>query len=98
MRMSWSAKKTSAVTAARSIGRQTRTSRLLRATGLSLISIFLSQPTKPAYSADEPPAWAYPMTPPDFKLPPDDGKLHHVPDSSAAFTTTQLRDRFFAKD
>jgi cytochrome c553 len=38
------------------------------------------------------------MTPPDFKLPPDDGKLHHVPDSSAAFTTTQLRDRFFAKD
>jgi cytochrome c553 len=38
------------------------------------------------------------MTPPGFKLPPDDGKLHHVPDSSAAFTTAQLNDRFFTKD
>jgi hypothetical protein len=72
------------------------TTRLVLAAALSLI--FSSQPTTPASSADGPPAWAYPMTPPDFKLPPDDGKLHHVPDSSAAFTTTQLRDRFFAKD
>jgi cytochrome c553 len=70
--------------------------RFALATALSLA--VLSQPTKPACSADRPPAWAYPMTPQDFKLPPDDGKLHHVPDSSAAFTTTQLRDRFFAKD
>jgi cytochrome c553 len=38
------------------------------------------------------------MTPRDFKLPPDDGKVHHVPNSSAAFTTSQLRDRFFTKD
>jgi cytochrome c553 len=38
------------------------------------------------------------MTPPGFKLPPDDGKLHQVPDSSAAFTTAQLNDRFFTKD
>ena len=59
---------------------------------------FLSQPAKPAHCADEPPKWAYPITPPDFKLPPDDGKLKHVLDSSAAFTTSQLRDRFFAKD
>ena len=70
--------------------------RLVVATALSLA--FLSQPTKPAHCADEPPKWAYPITPPDFKLPPDDGKLKHVPDSSAAFTTSQLRDRFFAKD
>ena len=53
---------------------------------------------QPAYTADEPPAWAYPITPPDFKLPPDDGRLHHVPDSSAAFTASQIRDRFFTKD
>ena len=38
------------------------------------------------------------MNPPDFKLPPDDGTLRHVPDSSAAFTLTQLRDLFFAPD
>jgi cytochrome c553 len=69
---------------------------LLWASVLSLASI--SQPTKPACGADAPPAWAYPITPSDFKLPPDDGQLKHVPDSSAAFTTTQLRDRFFAKD
>lgn len=70
--------------------------RLVVATALSLA--LLSQPTKPAHCADEPPKWAYPITPLDFKLPPDDGKLKHVPDSSAAFTTSQLRDRFFAKD
>jgi len=99
MRMPWSArKKMCAVAAARSVARRIRTQRLLWAIAPSLISIFLSQPTKPAHSANEPPAWAYPMTPPDFKLPPDDGRLHRVPDSSAAFTTIQLRDRFFAKD
>ena len=27
----------------------------------------------PAHAADAPPAWAYPVNPPDFKLPPDDG-------------------------
>jgi cytochrome c553 len=57
-----------------------------------------SEAIKPAYTADEPPAWAYPVTPPDFKLPPDDGSLKHVPDSSAAFSISQIRDRFFTKD
>ena len=52
----------------------------------------------PAQSQEGPPPWAYPVNPPDFKLPPDDGTLRHVPDSSAAFTLTQLRDRFFAPD
>jgi cytochrome c553 len=70
--------------------------RSILAAALSLT--FPLQPTTAAYSADGPPAWAYPMPPPEFKLPPDDGKLHHVPDSSAGFTTTQLRDRFLAKD
>lgn len=72
------------------------TIRLALATALSMA--FPLQPTTRAASDDGPPAWAYPMTPPGFKLPPDDGKVHHVPDSSAAFTTAQLQDRFFTKD
>jgi len=47
---------------------------------------------------DGPPAWAYPVGPPDFKLPPDDGKLQHVPDSEMAYSIPQTRDRFFAPD
>lgn len=57
-----------------------------------------SEALQPAYTADKPPAWAYPVTPPDFKLPPDDGSVKHVPDSSAAFSIGQIRDRFFTKD
>jgi cytochrome c553 len=38
------------------------------------------------------------VNPPDFKPPPDDGTLRRVPESSAAFTLTQLRDLFFAPD
>ena len=49
-------------------------------------------------SEERPPGWAYPDNPPNFKLPPDDGTLRRVPESNAAFTLTQLRDRFFAPD
>jgi cytochrome c553 len=45
-----------------------------------------------------PPAWAYPVNPPDFKPPPDDGKPRQVPDSSASYSVPQTRDRFFAPD
>ncbi len=83
-----------ALTVGRSVAKR-MTMSLALATALSFA--LPSQATLSADSADKP-AWAYPITPPDFKLPPDDGKVHHVPDSSAAFTTTQLRDRFFAKD
>src|SRR6201992_251093 len=72
------------------------TTRLMLAAVLSLTC--LSHAATSAYGADAPPAWAYPVPSSDVKLPPDDGKLHHVPDSSVAFTTTQLRDRFIAKD
>ena len=48
--------------------------------------------------AEEPPAWAYPVNPPDFKPPVDDGSLRHVPGSSQAYTLTQLRDLFMAPD
>jgi cytochrome c553 len=51
-----------------------------------------------AQSDEGPPAWAYPVNPPDLKPPPDDGTLRRVPGSTAAFTLTQLRDRFFAPD
>jgi len=47
---------------------------------------------------EAPPAWAYVVNPPDFRPPPDDGRLRHVPDSTAAFTLTQVRDLFFAPD
>lgn len=51
-----------------------------------------------AHAEDRPPVWAYPVNPPDFKLPPDDGKLRHVPDSSLTFSLAQTRDRFFSPD
>ena len=43
-----------------------------------------------------PPPWAYPVNPPDFKPAPDDGTLRRVPDSSAGYTLTQIRDLFVA--
>jgi cytochrome c553 len=85
----------SAVTTGRSVAKLT-TLRLVLATAFSLALPL--QPAPRASSDNGPPAWAYPVTPPGFKLPPDDGKLHRVPDSSAAFTTAQLYDRFFTKD
>jgi cytochrome c553 len=54
-----------------------------------------SAPAAPV--SDSFPAWAYPWAP-DFKVPPDDGRPTHVPDSTAAFTVTQERDLFFVPD
>jgi cytochrome c553 len=51
-----------------------------------------------AQADDAPPAWAYAVNPPDFKLRPDDGTSRHVPDSTAAFTLSQARDLFSALD
>jgi cytochrome c553 len=48
----------------------------------------------PTDSQEIPPAWAYPVNPPDLKLPPDDGTIRRVPGSDAGYTLTQLRDRF----
>ena len=47
-------------------------------------------------AAVDPPSWAYPVNPPDFKAKPDDGQPRHVPDSTATYTLTQLRDLFAA--
>src|SRR5215472_7747016 len=49
-----------------------------------------------AAPAAEPPAWAYPVNPPDLKPRTDDGVMRRVPDSSATYSVTQLRDRFIA--
>ena len=49
-----------------------------------------------ATAADAPPRWAYPENNPNYKPPVDDGNLVRVPDSTAGYTWTQLRDRFIA--
>ena len=48
--------------------------------------------------ADNAPDWAYPVNPPGFKPKPDDGTQRRIPGSTASFTLTQLRDRFFSPD
>jgi cytochrome c553 len=65
---------------------------------LALASAFVLVAAMPAYGAEGPPAWAYPVNPPDFKLSPDDGAPRRVPDSTATYTLSQLRDRFIAPD
>src|SRR4051812_11742718 len=51
-----------------------------------------------ANAEDRPPEWAYPVNPPGFKPPPDDGRPRQVPDSSAVYNVAQTRDRFLAPD
>jgi cytochrome c553 len=52
----------------------------------------------PAHHEDVPPAWAYPFDPPGLVPPVDDGTLRHVPESSLAYTLSQVRDGFHAPD
>lgn len=61
-----------------------------------LASAFTLASAAPAQ--DGPPAWAYVLNPPGFKQPPDDGTIRHVPDSTAGWTITQLRDFYFSPD
>jgi len=51
-----------------------------------------------APGAEEPPAWAYPVNPPDSRPAVDDGSLRRVPGSTRAYTLSQLRDFFMAPD
>lgn len=80
----------------------------VRAIGVMLAAILLfavpavaqtpSAGSTPSTSTTVPlPAWAYPWDP-NFKVPPDDGVPRRVPDSTATFTLTQIRDLFFAPD
>lgn len=63
---------------------------------LALTAIF----SAPAVASTDgkPPAWAYPVNPPDFKPRAEDSVPRHVPDSSAAYSVTQLSNRFIAPD
>ncbi|MGB8588625.1 MAG: cytochrome C-binding protein, partial [Pseudolabrys sp.] len=60
----------------------------------SIISVAL--PAAAAMAADAPPQWAYPANNPNYKPPVDDGRRVRVPDSTAGYTWSQLRDRFIA--
>ena len=51
-----------------------------------------------AIAAEDSPAWAYPVNPPDFKPSPDDGSIRRVPDSTAGYTLSHARDLFLAPD
>ena len=63
---------------------------------LAAIPVCGAEPNAPG-SAD-PPAWAYPVNPPDLKPAVDDGSLRHVPGSTRVYTLSQLRDFFMAPD
>ena len=54
--------------------------------------------TGAAGNSAEPPAWAYAVNPPGLQPAPDDGTPQHVPDSTAEFTMTQVRDLFNVPD
>ena len=47
-------------------------------------------------AADAPARWAYPENNPNYKPPIDDGNVVSVPNSTAGYTWTQLRNRFIA--
>jgi hypothetical protein len=49
----------------------------------------------PALGQEKLPTWAYPVNPPDFKAPADDGTQRRVPGSNQTLTLTQARDLFF---
>ena len=66
--------------------------RMLAAILLLPIAALAVQPAR----SEGPPAWAYPVNPPDFKPVPDDGKPRSVPDSRASYTVPQTRDLFLA--
>jgi cytochrome c553 len=63
---------------------------------LSIASMLLAGAS--AFGQEKPPPWAYPVNPPDFRAPPDDGTPRKVPDSNFTLTLTQVRDLFFSPD
>jgi len=68
--------------------------------GLALLTIASAKAAPPQQnkSATDPPAWAYPISPPILPPTSDDGVLHHVPGSSKALTLTQVTDWFNIPD
>ncbi|HWF14045.1 MAG TPA: c-type cytochrome [Candidatus Acidoferrales bacterium] len=68
--------------------------------GLTLLTVASvnAAPQQQKKVAAEPPAWAYPINPPDDRPAADDGSLHHVPGSSKGLTLTQITDWFNIPD
>ncbi len=68
--------------------------------GLTLLAVASVSAAPPQQNkvAAIPPAWAYPINPPDDKPATDDGSLHHVPGSKKALTQTQITDWFNIPD
>lgn len=50
------------------------------------------------HAAVDPPAWAYPATPPEFQPAPDDGSKRRVPGSTREYTYGQIEDSFNPAD
>jgi cytochrome c553 len=71
--------------------------KLVRLGVVALAAVALASASS-ARGQERPPAWAYVVNPPDFRPPPDDGRLRHVPDSTVAFTLSRVRDLFSAPD
>ena len=59
---------------------------------------FLICTTSSGKAEEGPPAWAYAVNPPDFKVAPDNGKPRQVPGSDVTYYVPQTRDRFMAPD
>jgi len=57
-----------------------------------------ANPPQQGKETGDPPAWAYPVNPPNDATAPDDGSLKHVPRSSKAMTRTQALDAFNVPD
>jgi cytochrome c553 len=76
--------------------------RLILAFIAALATPLAAQNTAPDKTASRIlPYWAYPVFPPGVVAPPvapDDGSRKHLPGSSAAFTTTEVADRFSIAD
>ena len=65
---------------------------------LMMVSAPVLAADAPTQNEGKPPAWAYPVNPPDFKPAPGDGKTQHVPDSTTGYTSSQLHDFYLAPD
>lgn len=71
----------------------------MKKTAIALLALAFATATSSmtsATAADSPPAWAYPESDPKYKPPVDDGSPVRVPNSTAGYTWSQLRDRFIA--
>jgi cytochrome c553 len=70
----------------------------MKIAAVSLLSaiVCVALPMTTATAADAPARWAYPENNPNYKPPIDDGNVVSVPNSTAGYTWTQLRNRFIA--